>query len=309
MFTLTAQSQPASEDFLRVIENGTSVSIQEFILRHKNDSEDALKSCRIWYRGIEKSFQEIIDEYVSFSNNLSFFEFSPPLLVLDTDTKAAIYFTTKAKDCLHFARFFTIKSALLLDTDFNVNWVTGYVSQFMFRCIYFGTASTWYANCFDHILQIVYWGNQLYTSVKDRHGKFYNSSWDAKKVMAHCTYDFVVSELKKRNLSDIRELLTACSKKIEEIKKWSNFIKHKGGLDYEHLEAPSLFDVYLQSVGQDRVKIEDFKSPIKIDIDDKLSELNKAHKELFACLTKIVDSMNFDGKAVQFISNTEEISQ
>lgn len=79
------------------------------------------------------------------------------MLVVDQSIMPSIYFAQKSIECLQFARFFTMKSNLILDTDYNIQWSQGYIPQFLFRCSYFGTASTWYSNAFDHVLQIVYW--------------------------------------------------------------------------------------------------------------------------------------------------------
>lgn len=153
--------------------------------------------------------------------------YTPPIMVVQPFIKPSIYFMQKAIECLGFARFFTMKSALLLDTDYNIRWSQGYIPQYLFRCIYFGTASTWYSNAFDHVLQAVYWGKKLYTSVVDRDGNPYDEGWDTKKTLSLCTYEFVVGELKNRNETKARKLLTSCSAKIEEVRKWANYIKHK----------------------------------------------------------------------------------
>ena len=102
-----------------------------------------------------------------------------------------------------------------------------------------------YSNAFDHVLQAVYWGKELYTSVVDRDGNPYDEGWDTKKTLSLCTYEFVVGELKNRNETKARKLLTSCSAKIEEVRKWANYIKHKGGIDYSYLEAENPFKFYV----------------------------------------------------------------
>ena len=133
---------------------------------------------------------------------------------------------------------------LLLDIDYNVRWAQGYFPQFLFRCIYFGTATTWYSNAFDHVLQLVYWGEKIYTAAFDKNGDPYREDWEPKKIMKCCTYKVVVGELKKQNQVELRKLLTSCSSKIEEVRKWANYIKHKGGIDYKYLDPEKPFEVY-----------------------------------------------------------------
>lgn len=322
-FTFKAVSEPECKTFLKIKKGDDYYTIDDFIAKYHSDSNEVLSDCAVWYRGAEKSHQQTINDYVTFSKSLDFYTFQEPMLVMDKSIQAAIYFTKKAKDCLQFARFFTMKSALILDTDYNLHWSQGYVPQYLFRCINFGTASTWYSNCFDHILQIAYWGLRLYTAVKDRDGNAYDNSWDAKKTMGLCTYEFVVGELKARGLTDIRKHLTSCSGQIEEVRTWANYIKHKGGIDYKYLEAEKPFKVYVTPIkeGQvtatspqvgdtlklpdERFAINDFKSPVEVDIDEKLPKLREAHIATHQCLGEIVTAVDFDGNSVQFINKED----
>ncbi len=323
-FTFKAVSEPECKNFLKVKKNDTYFTIDEFIITFKSDSEEILSDCSIKYRESEMSYQQMIDEYVAFSESLEFYPFQEQMLIVDTSIRSALYFANKAADCLQTARFFAMKGALLLDIDFNLHWADGYVPQYLFRCINFGTASTWYSNSFDHILQIAYWGLHLHTSVTDRDDNIYDDSWDAKKTMGLCTYDFVVAELKARKLTEIRNSLTSCSGKIEEVRKWANYIKHKGGIDYKYLEAEKPYKVYITPVeeGQavspapklgDKLKlpdeqfaINDFKSPVEIDIDEKLPTLIDAHVALHKCLGEIIAAVDFDGNAVKFSTKEEQ---
>lgn len=294
-FTISARTEPECGNFLRIKEGTVSYTIDEFIARYGSKSGEVIDNCNIWYRGDEKSYKQIIKDYADFSSDIGFYQFQPPMLVIDPSAKASIYFIKKAADCLQFARFFTMKSALILDSNNNILWAQGYIPQFMFRCMYFGTAATWYANCFDHILQIVFWGLSLYTAVVDRDGNVYDATWDAKKTMGLCTFDFVISELKSQGLLDIKKQLTSCSGKIEEVRSWSNFIKHKGGIDYKHLEAPSPYFAVLKPVnGGAPIPVLDFKSPIEVDIDEKMSTLKQAHIDLIQCLDKAVKAVGFN---------------
>ncbi len=325
--TFNAVTEPECKTFLKIKKSHTYYTIDQFIAEFHSDSDELLNECTVWYRGSEKSYPQMISDYVAFSESLEFYTFQEPMLVIDESIRASIYFAKKAKECLEFARFFTMNSALLLDTDYNLHWSQGYIPQYLFRCIYFGTASTWYSNCFDHILQIAYWGLKLYTAVKDRDGNDYDDSWDAKKIMGFCTYEFVVGELKARGLADVRKYLTSCSGQIEEVRTWANYIKHKGGIDYKYLEADKPFKMYFTPIEKEhlpstppqigdkmklpdeRFAINDFKSPVEVDIDEKLSKFRDAHIAIHQCLGEIITAVDFDGNSIQFVNkegNTNE---
>lgn len=304
-FKITAASKPECEEFFRIkSKDGSFQTIDEFIKEFPDASESILCECTLKYRGREIPYKDYMEEYLAFSESMGFVNFRKPNFLLDDSINAAAYFTQKSIECLQFARFFTMKSALLIDTNYNINWSQGYVPQFLFRCIYFGTASTWYANAFDHVLQSIYWGKELYTSAMDRKGVFYDSSWDTKKIMENCTYGFVVGELKNRGLSECREHLTKCSSQIEEVRMWANYIKHKGGIDYKYLEPEPPMKVFFTPIAEEtseeaipidsRFEIKGFKSPIGVDIDDKLKALVDAHIAISKSINDTIRDIDYE---------------
>ena len=161
---------------------------------------------------------------------------------------------------------------------------------------------------FDQLLQSVYWAYELYTSASDRDGNTYTNEWDVKKIMTFCTYEFVVGELKKRGQTDVRKLLTACSGKIEEVRLWANYIKHKGGVDYKDSQAEDPFEIYIMPIGttpesdkpDERFLIENFKSPVEIDIDEKSEVMSNVHSALYDCITKVIETIDYDSYKLQF---------
>lgn len=312
-FTFTARSIPECESFLKLkYQDDSFLTIDKFFEKYNNPTNDILEQCSLSYRGKEESYTDYITQRFALSEDLELVRFNGWKLIIQPHVRASVYFTEKATDCLQNARFFAIKSSLLLDCDSGISWKYGYVAQFSMRCTYFGTAATWYSNTFDQILQIVYWAYELYTSVKDRDGNPYNDTWDAKSVMALCNYDFVVGELKKRGYIDVRKMLTLCFSKINEVRTWANYIKHKGGIEYLYLEPEPPFQIYVRPVEEgnvsspfdmppeDRFAIKNFKSPVEVDIDDKLLVMIDAHKELVKCLTGIIDEIDFDKYQIQF---------
>lgn len=309
-FKFVATSESESKNFLQIKKQGENYeTIDIFVQKYPNITEKELEECYIKYRKKEMTYKEMVNDYVFLSNDMKFIHFTPPVFVMEDNIRASIYFIKKAIECLQFARFFTMKAALLLDIDYNIRWAQGYFPQFLFRCIYFGTATTWYSNAFDHVLQTVYWGKELYMSVSDRKGNYYEEGWDVKKIIECCTYEFVVGELKKRDEFKLRKLLTECSTKIEEVRKWSNYIKHKGGVDYKYLNPENPFEWYFVpeandsangamsgvsiQVPNEKYKIEDFKSPIEIDIDENLTKLVSVHKAIYECIEKLIDYIDF----------------
>lgn len=311
--SFTAKSEPECKSFLEIrMPDEEYQLINDFIENHPSISEDELEKCHIKYRGSETLYKDYTDEYTAFSESMAFVDFRKPMLIIDKNINAAAYFTQKAIECLQFARFFTMKSALLLDTNYNINWSQGYVPQFLFRCIYFGTATTWYSNAFDHVLQSIYWSKELYTSVVDRNDCPYDSSWDTKKIIENCTYEFVVGELKRRGLSECRKHLTKCSSQIEEVRKWANYIKHKGGIDYKYLEAEPPMQVFFMPVTEEidkkamptlpdpKFEIKEFKSPIEVDIDDKQKALVDAHAAIFKSINDTIEDIDYESNSVKF---------
>ena len=311
-----AKNEPECKDFLKIkMPDEEYQPIDMFIRVHPSISDEELENCFIEYRGNEKTYKQENEDQYAFSETMQFIMFQPPMLVIDQTIKPAIYFVQKSIECLQFARFFTMKSNLILDIDYNIRWSQGYVPQFLFRCIYFGTATTWYSNAFDQVLQTIYWGEKLYTSVSDRDGNLYDETWEKKKIMTCCTYEFVVGELKKRGKTELRNLLTSCSSRIEQVRAWANYIKHKGGIDYKYLEPESPIKMYVKPMDESepvetewdshyqepdaRYEIEDFKSPIEIDIDDKVCELVKAHTAIYECIEKVIADMNFEQYALK----------
>ena len=181
--TFIAKSESECKNFLK-IRNQTEEyeAIEDFIQKYPEVAQINLNNCYIKYRDKEMTYQQMSDSYVTIADSMKFIQFNPPQIIIDDSIRASIYFMRKAIECLQFARFFTMKAALLLDIDYNIKWSQGYFPQFLFRCIYFGTATTWYSNAFDHVLQAVYWGEKLYTAASDKKGDPYREDWESKKM-------------------------------------------------------------------------------------------------------------------------------
>ena len=296
------KTYPKCDEYLKIRWNGEEFKkIEEFISAHPNAEESELEVCIVNYRGVKKTYKEFIEEYSSFADELKFVEFNPCKIIIDQSIRASKYFVEKAIDCLQTARFFAIKSRLILDTNYNLHWSQGYVPQYLLRCTYFGTAATWYSNTFDQLLQAVYWAYELYTDVVDRDNNLYDTSWTVKKIMTFCTYEFVVRTLKNRGCVDVRKSLTSCLEKIKDVRSWANYIKHKGGIDYKDSQAEAPFRIYITlEQSDDRFAIENFKSPIEIDIDEKSKVISQAHSALYESISKVIKTIDFDSYTLPF---------
>lgn len=92
------------------------------------------------------------------------------------------------------ARFFTIKSYKLFDSDDNLSWSQGYTPQFSSDACTLeqpqrGTlilTIKYYKRCIG--------GKALYFC-KAENGEVYNDTWTRETIMEHCKYKFVKNEL------------------------------------------------------------------------------------------------------------------
>ena len=209
-------------------------------------------------------------------------------------------FMEKAVQCLQSARFFTMKSFLILDNNENIPWSNGYGIQYLLRCTYFETASIWYINTIDHVFQAVYWAYQLYTSAIEN-GKPYNQDWTYSKIASNCSCRFVTKELKIRKLTNIENILNKCLKKTKEIRKWANDIKHRGGVEQKYLEAdnplPLLLEQapFLSEVFKDIEHLDnEFKALDAVEIDKDVIKLEQAYQDIFNCITDVIQLINYE---------------
>lgn len=301
-----ASSYPPCKDFYKIKRNqeDSYETVDKFIEDNPNITWEELRECFVNYRNEEKLYYDYANDYINFSERLLFLEFTNPPIIADTSVNVSAFFANKIADCLQTARFFSLKSFELIETNENIHWCQGYVPHFNFRCIYFGTACTWYQNSFDHILQTVYWGLKLYTSVCDRDKVPYNDTWSEKKILELCTFDFVLAELKERGLTDIRKAITQCADQTRDVRKWANYIKHKGGIEYKYLEAEEPYKIFLtrinkndntaeSSIAEKTFEIKNFKSPVEIDIDNELIKLENAHTAIYNCSKKVIEFIDY----------------
>lgn len=172
--TISASTRPVCSSFFKIREQDSEYqSMEEFTYTHSEIDNSLLQKCFIKYRDKDElTYEQYVERFHEFVGTMRFVNFKPSPFILEQSIKPSVYFAQKADECLQAARFFTIKSYKLFDSDDNLSWSQGYTPQFFFRCLYFGTASTWYINTYDQILQTVYWGKKLYTSAKLKNRKY-----------------------------------------------------------------------------------------------------------------------------------------
>lgn len=301
--TISASTRPVCSSFFKIREQDSEYqSMEEFTYTHSEIDNSLLQKCFIKYRDKDElTYEQYVERFHEFVGTMRFVNFKPSPFILEQSIKPSVYFAQKADECLQAARFFTIKSYKLFDSDDNLSWSQGYTPQFFFRCLYFGTASTWYINTYDQILQTVYWGKKLYTSAKLKNGEVYNDTWTRETIMEHCKYEFVKNELENRNMQELQNKLCICYDAISEVRKWANYIKHKGGVDYKFLNAPKPFGLFwVCGDGSIKREITDFESPIEVDIDKKIPVLVAAHTALYDCINAVIGEMDYKQYAIQF---------
>ena len=114
-FTFTAKTYPKCDEYLRIRwKDEDYKKIEDFISIHPEAEESELDECMVNYRGVEKTYRAFIDDYSTYADELNFVEFNPCKIIVNQSIRASKYFVEKTIDCLQTARFFAMKSNLVL---------------------------------------------------------------------------------------------------------------------------------------------------------------------------------------------------
>lgn len=309
-FTITAKTEPDCIKYLFIEDDGAKLTLEQFVSKYKADTtiplDARIESHAIYYR--EKSFShgEMVKTHVDFANSLHFFErynkeVYPQehfLMIGNYDYYKSAKFLKKAEKCLQTARYYLICSETILDFDCNLHWEHGYGAQFFTRSLNFTTATVWYNNCFDYILQIVYLAFGLYKQVRG-----YQDTWSIEETLKKCSYrtikDIYSANNTVANFTSLWTIIEDCHTALTDVNEWANYIKHKGGIDIAGLEADAPFSATMTDVDGNVVAQSDEFSPIKVDLDVGIVELSKAHDSLFDCLDKLVTFIDYNAAIPQ----------
>ena len=294
----------ASENFLKILIDGDTYTLADFSSKFKTSDfslDEKLKECIIEYRGTNMTYNEMCKKHFQFSESLHFFnryneEIYPLehfILICNTDYYKAAKFLHKAEKCLQTARYYLLCSENLLSTDYEINWSGGYQAQFGIRTYHFTTAVIWYNNCFDYILQIVYLAFALYKKVSG-----YDASLPFEDLLKKCRYETLEKIYNANNAIPsfvaLWNIISDCRNALSNINLWANFIKHKGGIEFEGTTPPTPLQMSISDENGNKVAENSEFDAIVLDLDHSIHELGDVHKALHKCLDEIVTFIDFN---------------
>lgn len=304
-FTATAKTTAECSNFLHIIYEGQNYKIEDFSSKYKNGQDfvldQKLKQCNIEYRGQVMTYEEMGQSNFTFSESLPFFtryhdEIYPHehlIMIGNYNYYKSAKFLSKAEKCLQTARYYLMNSKNILSTDFDINWSSGYGPQFLIRTIDFTTAVTWYNNCFDYILQIIYLAFELYKKVPK-----YNNAWTFEEILKMCSYLTVkkiyIANMAVNNLAALWNVIEVCHIALTDVNTWANYIKHKGGINFDGLTPDEPFHATMTDKDGNVIAESGDFDAIMLDLDQSISKLQLAHNALFNCLDQIVTFIDFN---------------
>lgn len=301
--TLTSKTTAKCSDFMKIVFDSQEFSLEDFSAAYKKEDfslDELLKSSSIIYRGQCLTYKGMCQEHLRFSESLPFFsryhdEIYPSeyfIMVGNSDYYKSAKFLNKAEKCLQTARYYLIKSKSLISTDFEINWNGGYGIQFMFRTIDFTTSVIWYNNCFDYILQIIYLAFKLYLQVPR-----YKDTWTFEDILQKCSYktikDICLANNTNSNVSALWKIVNDCHTDLLDVNKWANFIKHKGGINFDGLTPDAPFSAVVKDMDGSIVAETSEFDAITIDLDQSIPKLQTTHAALYTCLDQIVSFIDY----------------
>lgn len=302
---LTARTTPACVEYLHIIYNKKEYTIDAFAAEYYDGEfslDKRLHDCQIIYRGKVYTQDAFIKRRVDFFDSLLFcerytWEIYPKehlFLLPNPDYYRAAKFIKRAENCLQTGRYFLCSSHDLLQNSEELHWNTGYGPIFSIRTMNCSTAAMWYNSCFDYLMLIVFFAFGLY---KEMAG--YSEGMANERLLKLCSYlsvgEVYSAHKKNANFKALWEIITECYNALTETSGWANFIKHKGGVDYDGLNAPPPFlMVYTDLDDKEIAKNEEFEV-VLLDLDDAIARLAESHKALYKCLCELIDFLNYAG--------------
>ncbi len=315
--TFNFKSKALCRDYLKVIYDNLEYTLIEFATKFKDGDfslDIKLKECIIVYRGNKMTYEELCNRDSHFSEGLLFSErYSKEiyplehfLIIGNKDYYKAAKFVNKTERCLQTARYYLMNSYDLLKTDFDVNWETGYGSQFLLRTVDFTTSVVWYNSCFDYILQVIYFAFGLYKKIPG-----FNDQMSHEKLLKECSYSSlsgIYGNYKSvQNFRELWEIVNKCYNSLTEVNSWSNYIKHKGGIAFKGLYPPDPFVIKVTDVeGKTISETSDFES-IELEMDEGYDILKKTHRAIYDCINELVDYIDFKSAMPQKDPNNENL--
>lgn len=120
--TISASTRPVCSSFFKIREQDSEYqSMEEFTYTHSEIDNSLLQKCFIKYRDKDElTYEQYVERFHEFVGTMRFVNFKPSPFILEQSIKPSVYFAQKADECLQAARFFTIKSYKLFDSDDNL---------------------------------------------------------------------------------------------------------------------------------------------------------------------------------------------
>ncbi|MCW6091347.1 hypothetical protein [Clostridium sporogenes] len=315
-FELTVNTFPESEEYLKIIYKNKKYKLNDFASEFQ-DEEDIffldrlLESCKIEYNGEIITYEQMCQEARKLDKSLytpriyssRIYPIEKRIFIIDKDYYAAGKLIKSAEEQIKLGRYSLIKACNIIDFNINNNWKAGYTANYVQRAIYANNAIMWYNNVFDSIMQVIFFAFEIYK----KHPK-YNSKDGFHKTLKLCNYAFLSDYYGKYkhvpNFSKLWSIISGAQKINENINKWANYIKHKGGLKYKGLEAKEPIEM-IEKKGIDIIKDTEFEA-FEVSLDDVIKELKNSHKKLCESINKLVNFMNFE--SVDYINKDNKLA-
>lgn len=291
-------------NFLKISYGGNTYNMEDFAAYCSNFSlniNSITEKCEFIYRDVRLTYEQLCQRARDFPHDLPFschysetlHSLSTELFSYNNDYYIASVVVGKLENCLQIGRYYLIKSHSIFQSNAELPWLNGYQAHYAARTFNFATAIMWYNNCFDYILQIPYFFYGLY-----RLSDSYNKTVKYSALSKGCDYR-TLSDIYGNNktITGFRELwkiITKCSNALRTVNKWANYIKHKGGVQFSHLNPPNLlFTIVKHDDGNVTAMGEDFDVS-ELDMDASYQELVNAHKSIVLCINHLMEFIDFE---------------
>ncbi len=180
--------------------------------------------------------------------------------------------------------------------DSNImSWEHSYLPQLWMRFQYLKNAIVWYDSCEDYILQIIWFGFEMYPIIIDGAESY-------KANLKKCNYSSVIKRLGEiaDNNIEAKNLKDTMAKyhNDEEVKNLrnnlANVLKHHGNLQIGGLEDIRLGVIQKKDKNGDDIFNSKWIDPDIVDIDETIQLIKSVHEKFIIYGRYVMNSMNFN---------------
>ena len=295
----TIKKEAAANKYLKLIHEDNEILFEEISTQYSNEElQSMLKHFKYKYKGKLMTYQDVCNKVVKTSDQLKFPKIHKDLLVpneaklfiIDRDVFASTYKAISFEETLGRARYNLIKAVDLFFIPIEVEWSKGYGAHYKLRAIYLENAIIDYNQCFDFILQMWWFAFGFY-----KLSEKYDAYLNFRKLSSICTQN-EMGRIIKEHIEDPTQKqywkkLNAFSGKLDKINSWANEIKHRGNLRIEGVYIEELYEIKIFNEGT----VESTKdyTPIVVNLEDAIRELEKVHKTYVDCYEFSVEAINY----------------